>query len=221
MSSRPQRRPRRNDQREATPWEPRTRLGRLVRDGHITSIEEIFTNVLPIREVEIVNLLLPDLEEEVLNINLVQRQTDAGEVNRFRTTVIVGDRNGHVGIGSAKMKEIGPAINSAIERAKINIIPVKLGCGSWECEGGTDHKHSVPYRLTGSTGSVRITLFPAPRGLGLAAANTAKTVLQLAGVQDVWSKTRGSTATKENLAWATYYALKHSYKFMTPEDWEK
>ncbi|MHA1712558.1 MAG: 30S ribosomal protein S5 [Candidatus Ranarchaeia archaeon] len=202
-------------------WEPKTRLGKLVRDGHITSIDEIFQVSTPIREVQILDILLPNLEEEFIGVNLVQRQTDAGEVNRFKATIVVGNRQGFVGVGSAKMKEIGPAINAAIVRAKLNIIPVKLGCGSWECEGGADHSHSIPYRLEGHAGSVKITLFPAPKGVGLAAADTAKAVLRLAGVRDVWSKTRGATKTSANLAWATYYALKSSYKVMTPNDWVK
>ena len=222
MFKRKPRRPRENNTAaEIAAWVPKTRLGKLVKEGHITSIDEIFQNATPIREVQIIEILLPNLEEEFIGINLVQRQTDAGEVNRFKATLVVGNKKGYVGVGQAKMKEIGPAINGAILRAKLNITPIKLGCGSWECQGGAEHNHSIPYQLEGHSGSVKITLYPAPKGVGLAAADTAKAVLKLAGVQDVWSKTKGATRTSANLAWATYHALRSSYNLMTPLDWVK
>jgi small subunit ribosomal protein S5 len=193
----------------------------MVKDGVVTSIEDIFNQIMQIREPQIVERLVPNLEEEVIDINLVQRQTDAGEVSKFKATVVVGNRSGYIGIGEAKMKEIGPAIRSAILRAKMNLTPVKLGCGSWECEGGETHNHSVPYQVHGRSGSVRITLKPAPRGVGLVAAKNAKTVLALAGIQDVWSITKGHTKTSTNLAKATFDALRRTYKVMTSRDWSK
>ncbi len=202
-------------------WEPKTRLGQLVKDGAITSIEEIYNRVLQIREPEIVEKLVSNLEEEVIDIKLVQRQTDAGEVSKFKATVVVGNRAGYIGIGEAKMKEIGPAIRAAISRAKLNLTPVKLGCGSWECEGGESHNHSIPYQVEGKGGSVNITLKPAPRGVGLVAAKNSKTVLALAGIKDVWSITKGHTKTSTNLAKATFDALKRTFKVMTPQDWTK
>ncbi|MEM2481747.1 MAG: hypothetical protein QW365_01450, partial [Candidatus Nezhaarchaeales archaeon] len=77
------------------------------------------------------------------------------------------------------------AIDKAIVEAKLNIIPIRLGCGSWECRCG--RPHSVPIKTWGKAGSVEITLIPAPRGTGLAAGDTAKIVLRLAGVKDVWT----------------------------------
>ena len=112
-------------------WEPVTSVGRMVKEGQITSIEDLFQMGYPIKEHEIIDLLLPDLQEEVIDINLVQKQTDAGEKSRFKATVIVGNENGYVGIGESKAPEIGPAIRKAILRAKLNIIPVRRGCGSW------------------------------------------------------------------------------------------
>jgi len=200
-------------------WKPRTRIGRMVKEGQITSIDEIFRAALPIREPEIVDFLLPNLEEEVVDINLVQRQTDAGELSRFRATVVIGNRDGYVGIGEGKAKEIGQAIRKAIVDAKLNIIPVRRGCGSWECR--CHHLHSVPFKVEGKSGSVRVILIPAPRGTGLVAGDVAKVVLRLAGIQDVWSRTFGETRTAPNFAKAVYDALRKTYKFVSPKDWER
>jgi len=200
-------------------WVPRTKLGRLVREGHITSIDEIFQQALPIREAEIIDILLPNLREEVVDINLVQKQTDAGELSKFKVTVVVGNENGYIGIGEGKAREIGPAIRIAIRDAKMNIVPVRLGCGSWECGCGTPH--SVPFRVEGKAGSVRVVLFPAPRGTGLVAADTIKVVLRLAGVKDVRSFSKGHTKTTVNFVKATYNALKNTYKIVAPYDWAR
>jgi len=198
-------------------WIPRTKLGRLVREGLITSIDEIFQQALPIRETEIIDILLPNLREEVVDINLVQKQTDAGELSKFKVTVVVGNENGYIGIGEGKAREIGPAIRIAIRDAKMNIVPVRLGCGSWECGCGTPH--SVPFRVEGKAGSVKVVLFPAPRGTGLVAADTIKVVLRLAGVKDVRSFSKGHTKTTVNFVKATYNALKNTYKIVAPYDW--
>jgi len=199
-------------------WIPKTKVGRLVKEGHITSIEEIFREGLVIKEVEIVDMLLPNLEEEVIDINLVQRQTDAGERSKFRATVVIGNRDGYVGVGEGKAAEVSQAIRKAIIDAKLNIIPVRRGCGSWECRCG--RPHSVPFKVTGKCGSVVVTLIPAPRGTGLVAGDVAKTVLRLAGIQDVWTKTLGETRTTHNFAKAVYDALKNTYKFVSPKDWK-
>ncbi|MFX1485641.1 MAG: 30S ribosomal protein S5 [Promethearchaeota archaeon] len=200
-------------------WVPKTKMGALVKEGRITTIDEIFKLNLPIREPEIVDILLPNLEEEVIDVNLVQRQTDAGRQSRFKATVIVGNSNGYVGIGEIKLRETGPAIRAAISHAKLNIIPVRRGCGSWQCDCG--HPHTVPFRVSGKAGSVRVELLPAPKGTGLAAAGYVRTVLRLAGISDVWSNTRGHTRTTVNFAKAALNALRQTYRIMTPADWER
>lgn len=194
---------------------PRTQVGKLVADGTITSIDEIFSSVLPIKEVEIVEKLLPNLKEEVCDVSLVQKQTDAGENSRFKVTVIVGSDEGYIGVGEAKAKEIGPAIRKAINLAKLNIIPVHRGCGSWEC--GCGQPHTIPFAVTGKAGSVEIELMPAPKGVGLAAADTAKLVLSLAGIKDIWSRTSGRTRTTSNLTKATFEALRRTMKVSSLE----
>ena len=198
-------------------WVPRTKLGRMVKEGHITTIDEIFQQALPIQEAEIVDILLPNLREEVVDINLVQKQTDAGELSRFKVTVVIGNENGYVGVGEGKAREIGPAIRIAIRDAKLNLIPVRLGCGSWEC--GCGAPHSLPFRVEGKAGSVRVVLLPAPRGTGLVAADSIKVLLRLAGLKDVRSYSKGHTKTTVNFVKAAYNALKNTYRVISPVDW--
>jgi len=200
-------------------WVPRTRVGRMVKEGKITSIDEIFAMNLPILEPEIVDYLLPDLKHEIIDVGIVQKQTDAGELSRFRVVVVVGNENGYVGIGKGKAKQLRFAIEKAITNAKLMIAPVRRGCGSWECMCGTPH--SVPFTVSGKSGSVRITLYPAPKGTGLVTGDVAKVVLRMAGIKDVWSKTLGETRTTYNFARATYNALVNTYRFVTPADWAR
>ncbi len=200
-------------------WVPRTKVGRMVKEGRITSIKELFELNLPILEPEIVDLLLPNLQHEVIDISIVQKQTDAGELSRFKAVVVMGNGEGYVGIGTGKAKQLRFAIQKAIVNAKLNIVPVRRGCGSWECMCG--EPHSVPFTVKGKSGSVEVILYPAPKGTGLVAGDTAKVVLRMAGIKDVWTKTLGETRTTYNFARATYNALKNTYRFMTPEDWKK
>ncbi len=191
-------------------WEPKTNLGRMVKEGTITDIDEILEKGLPIMELEIVNSLLPDLEEEVMDVNLVQRMHKSGRKVNFRVIVAVGNKNGYVGLGQGKAKEVGPAIRKAVDNAKFNIIKVRRGCGDWGCVCGREH--TVPFKISGKSGSVRVTLIPAPGGVGLAVGDVGKTILGLAGIDDVWSQTMGQTQTTINFANAVFDALKHLSK---------
>jgi small subunit ribosomal protein S5 len=191
----------------------------MVKEGQITTIDEIFQRGIPIKEYEIVDTLLPDLQEEVIEINLVQKMSSAGRKRRFQATMVVGNKDGYIGIAQSKLREIGPAIRHAILLAKMNIAPVRRGCGSWECKCGG--KHSVPFKTSGRTGSVRIEIIPAPRGTGLAAGNVARTVMELAGIQDAWTKTTGDTRTTANFAKATFEALKGTYNILPPAEWQR
>ncbi len=191
---------------ELEEWVPKTTLGRLVAEGHITSMDEVISSGLPLKEYQIVDMLLPDLDDEVLDINMVQRMTDSGRRVKFRTTVVIGNRDGYVGVGIGKDSQVGQAIRKGIVDAKLNIFRIMRGCGSWEC--GCGNPHTVPFRVQGEAGSVKVTLIPAPKGLGLVAGDVAKKVLELAGVKDVWTFTKGSTRTTMNFAKATFEALK-------------
>ncbi|HEC88691.1 MAG TPA: 30S ribosomal protein S5 [Thermoplasmata archaeon] len=200
-------------------WIPKTRLGKMVMSGEITSMGQVLRSGLPIREVEIVDMLLPELEDEVIDVNMVQRMTDSGRRTKFRVVVVVGNKNGYVGIGQAKDREVGMAIRKAVEKAKLNIIEVNRGCGSWEC--GCGKPHTLPFKVTGKCGSVKITLKPAPKGVGLAVGNVAKIVLGLAGIEDAWGFTKGQTRTTINYAKAVYDALKNTAIYKTPEELKK
>jgi len=188
-------------------WVPKTKLGRLVYEGQVTTLDEALSSRLPIKEAAIIDALLPGLEDEVLDINMVQRMTDSGRRVKFRATVIVGNKDGYIGLGQGKDAQVGPAIRKGIDVAKLNIIKIQRGCGSWEC--GCGGEHTVPFEIMGKAGSVRIHLIPAPRGLGIAAGETAQKVMEMAGIQDVWTRTSGNTRTTLNFAKATYNALQN------------
>ncbi|MDW8063662.1 MAG: 30S ribosomal protein S5 [Candidatus Caldarchaeum sp.] len=198
-------------------WVPRTNLGRMVLEGKINSIEQVFQMHGKILEPEIVDKLLPNLEQEVIDVKLVQRQTDAGEKTRFKALVVVGNRDGYIGIGTGKSSQVVLAIEKAIRNAKMSIVPVKRGCGSWECACG--EPHSVLVKSEGKYGSVRIQLLPAPRGLGLVAGESQKIVLALAGIRDCWTKSFGETRTSLSVVGATYEALKETTKVVLPDLW--
>jgi small subunit ribosomal protein S5 len=216
--SRRRRRPRRPRRREVSEtWVPKTSLGRMIQEGRISSMEEIFVEGLKIREPEIVNLLLPDLQEEVIDINLVQKQTDAGEKSQFKAIVAVGNRDGYIGISGGKAKQVRTAIEKAAANARLNITFVRRGCGSWEC--GCGRPHSILFQTTGKCGGVEVTLVPGPRGLGLVAGETAKVILGLAGIKDCWTRSFGSTRTIPSFAYAVFDALQKTYSLVTPQDW--
>ncbi|HVP93084.1 MAG TPA: 30S ribosomal protein S5 [Acidobacteriota bacterium] len=200
-------------------WIPKTRLGKMVQEGRISSIEEVFMGGLQLREPQIVDALLPDLQEEVININLVQKQTDAGEKSRFKAIVAVGNKDGYIGLGAGKASQVRTAIEKAAVDSRLKIVPVRRGCGSWEC--GCGKSHSVPFQIEGKCGGVQIVIVPGPRGLGLVASEAAKVILNLAGIKDCWTRSYGSTRTVPSFSYAIFDALKKTYSLITPVDWVK
>ncbi|MBD3387703.1 MAG: 30S ribosomal protein S5 [Candidatus Altiarchaeales archaeon] len=196
------------DDEEVKVWKPKTKLGWKVHNGEITSMHEVMQQSSPIKEVEIIDKLLPELQEEILDVGRVQRVTDSGRRMRFRIVAAVGNRDGYFGVGESKGKEAGPTIRKSIERAKLNIKEVKRGCGSWEC--GCGNPHTVPFLVSGKEGSVNVTLRPAPRGVGIVSGELAKTILSLAGIKDVWVSTKGHTRTGINFARAVINALENT-----------
>jgi len=209
MKKRVQRPPRK---REKTPieWNPNTRLGKMVSSGKITSMRDALKTGLPLREPEIVDILLPETNDEVIDVNMVQRMTDSGRRVKFLITVAVGNNDGYVGLGQAKGKEVGSSIRKAIENAKLNMIEIRRGCGSLEC--GCGKPHAIPFAVTGKSGSVEITFKPAPQGIGLATGDVAKKILRLAGVKDCWAFTNGKTKTTVNYAKAVFDALQKNIR---------
>ncbi len=188
-----------------------------MKEGHINSIDEILRNNYRIREPEIVDALFPDLKQEVVDVTLVQRQSDSGQQKSFRITVVVGNGEGILGIGIGKAPEFVPSVRAAEARAKMNIMVFRRGCGSWECR--CHDPHSIPFQVNGSSGSVNVTLKPAPKGTGLVTADVGKIVLRIAGLHDVWSITKGRSRTSSNFAKAFVNALAQTYKMLPPQEW--
>lgn len=194
-----------------------TRLGRLVKDRKINSIDEIFYFSLCIKEYQIVDYFFPRLEDEILKIAPVQKQTRAGQRTRFKAFIAVGDSASHVGLGVKCSKEVATAIRGAMILAKLSIVPVRLD--QWGV--ATQQPHTVPTKVTGKCGSVLTRLVPAPRGTGLVAAPAPKKLLQLAGIKDCYTTSRGSTRTLGNFVKAVFIAVSNTYKYLTPDMWSK
>ena len=201
-------------------WKPKTELGKEVKQGKIKNIDEILDNKRKILEGEIVDSLI-NITSDLISIGQAkgkfgggkrrawrqtQRKTKQQNVPTFSTMAVVGDGNGHVGVGSGEAKETLPARDKAIRKAKLNIIKIKRTCAAFDC--ACSEPHTIPFKVTGKAGSVRVTLIPAPQGTGLVVANELKKILKLTGIKDVYSKTFGKKRTTFNLVKACIEALK-------------
>ncbi|MEA3430988.1 MAG: 30S ribosomal protein S5 [Nanoarchaeota archaeon] len=202
-------------------WKPITELGKKVKDGTINDIDEILNLGTKINEPEIIDYLLPEAETDLLLIGQskgkfgggqrrvfrqTQKKTCEGNKPKFSTCAIVGNRNGYIGMGYGKSKETVPAREKAFRNSKMNIMKIRRGCGSWEC--GCGAPHTIPFAIEGKCGSSKIKLFPAPKGTGLKIEKECGKILKMAGIEDIWSKTSGST-TKVNLIKSCIDAIKN------------
>ena len=142
------------------------------------------------------------LEELVVEIKSVVKVNKGGRQRRFSATVVVGDRKGKVGLGMGKANEVPDAIKKAIQAANKNLIKVPL----------TDNR-TIAHESLGFAGAAKVILRPAAPGTGVIAGGAVRAVLELAGIQDILSKSLGSR-TKNNMANATINALK---QIKTPE----
>jgi small subunit ribosomal protein S5 len=217
-------------------FKAKTELGKKVLSGEVSGMKKIFEEGIKISEPSIVDVLVPDLEKEVVLIGgttgkgggikrtpfrRTSRMHKSGRRYRISSMTIIGNRDGYVGIGldsgpTGKNQEV---IAKSTNKAKLNLIPIRRGCGSWECSCGSNH--SIPFEIEGKSGSVTIKLIPAPKGIGLCVSNEVKKLLKLAGIHDVWCKTRGNTQMRINLIKATFNALKKINTYKTKDEFEK
>jgi small subunit ribosomal protein S5 len=201
-------------------WQPKTALGRMVKSRQLITMDEVIATGKPILEPEIVDMLMPNMESDLLMIGQskgkfgggsrrvfrqTQKKTKEGNKPKFSTYAVIGNKDGYVGLGFGKAKETVPAREKAVRKAKLNLIRVVRGSGSW-ADARTE-PNSIPFTVVGKCGSVTVELKPAPKGTGLKAQKEVAKVLRLAGVQDVWSRVRGQSRNMINVIKALENAL--------------
>lgn len=211
-------------------WKPKTKLGKKVANGEITDIVEALEYDRPIMEPEIADQLV-DLDEEVILIGgtpgkgggmrrTVSKRTarmhKSGARYSSNAMTVLGDRNRVIGLGVGESEDTRAAIEDANREAKLNLIKVPKGNGSWEDTG--EDNSSIPLAVEGKSGSVTVELQPAPRGTGLACSDEVKKIMELAGIENVWVQTRGTTQTRENLTRATFKALEKLSNMKTRDE---
>lgn len=135
-----------------------------------------------------------ELKEKVVAISRVAKVVKGGRTFRFSAVVVVGDENGHIGVGSGKASEVPDAIKKAIQDAKKNLVEVPIV--------GT----TIPHEFIGRAGSARVMLKPAGKGTGVIAGGSVRPVLELAGYKDIRTKVIG-TNNPRNVVYATINAL--------------
>ena len=230
-------------------WIPVTKLGRLVKEGRIRSLEEIFLHSMPIKEHQIVDHFFPPtagkLKDEVMTIKPVQKQSSAGQrtnpctekpskshpsvlAARDRKTNLstLGTRfKAYVAVGDfdghiGLGKKCSSEVATAIRGALIMAKMHLVPIRRGYWGKNSGLPHTIPMKLSGTCGSVSVRLIPAPRGTGLVAAPASKKILAMAGLEDCYSTTRGHSRTTGNFITAVFYAVSASYGYLSPELWK-
>lgn len=202
-------------------WIPKTQLGKDVLAGKLKNIDEVLDSGRKIMEDEIVDYLL-NVRTELLNIGQAkgkfgggkrrgwrqtQKKTKEGNKLTFSVMAVVGDENGHIGLGFGRASETFPAKEKAIRKAKMNLIRIRRGCASYDCL--CKESHSIPAIARGKCSSYEIILKPAPQGTGLVVGDEVKKILRLAGIKDVYGKSFGKSRTTLNVGKACIEALEN------------
>ncbi|MBD3209327.1 30S ribosomal protein S5 [Candidatus Woesearchaeota archaeon] len=211
-------------------WQPKTAIGTLVKNKEITDIDQLLDKGIAVLEPEIADSLL-ELESELLLIGQskgkfgggqrrvfrqTQKKTMEGNKPKFSAYAVVGNKDGHVGLGLGKSRETIPAREKAIRNAKLNVFKIRRGRGSWQ--DASAEPHSIPFAVEGKCGSVVVRLMPAPKGKGLVVDQEIAKILSLAGIKDCWAKTRGQAKNKVNMIKATERALRQLSKMKIKAD---
>jgi small subunit ribosomal protein S5 len=201
-------------------WEPKTAIGKKVKEGEINDLAQILESGEVISEPQIIDIIFPNLKSELLLVGQAkgkfgggqrrifrqtQKKTKDGNTISFVSVSACGNGDGYVGLGFGKSKETVPAKDKAIRCAKLNMMKIRRGCGSWVCNCGSFH--SIPYEVVGRSGGVTIKLMPAPKGKGLVINAECAKILAMAGIKDVWSKVKGPTKCRINVFKACMDAL--------------
>ncbi len=156
--------------------------------------KQLLRDSLSVRRILDVNL--SELKDDVIAINRVTKVVKGGKNLSFSALVVVGDHHGHAGFGMGKAREVPMAIRKAIEQAKKNMVKLNL-------KGST-----IPHQVLGRYGSGQVLLKPAPEGTGVIAGGPVRAVMEVAGIQNVLTKSLG-TSNPHNVIKATFDALLH------------
>ena len=179
-------------EQERESWVPKTVLGKMVKSGEITSMDQVLERKMKVLEPQIADILIPNLATDLLMVGQAkgkfgggqervfkqtQKKTREGNKPHFATFAIAGNNDGYIGMGYGKSKETVPAREKAIRNAKLNIIHIRRGNGTWQDSG--KEPNTLPFAVQGKCGSVRLTLMPAPRGTGLCVHEECQKLLRL------------------------------------------
>jgi len=197
--------------------QPKSVIGTLAKNNKLDNVKGIFADSRQLREHFIASKIMPNYTEQKLASKSVQKQTRSGQSTKTKVTVAIGNQTGMVGLASGRGADSQGAVTSALAKCTRNIICVRNGY--WGTENSNSKPHTIPNKVTGKCGSVRVRLLPAPPGRSIVANKNHSKILSLAGIQDVFVKSRGYTSTTENHVKALLNALEKTYSFFPPSDW--